>query len=451
MSKKLSEPILDSGISNTNFFNGRLLTADALKADQEANRQQRRLLGRAVGDGIVEGLEVSVVSAGAVGVQPVVGVTKGLALNRTGQILSLPDDEHVALVRQLDAPPPEAGAFSDCGIAISTFDILENGVYLLVIGPASGFREHVPMRGLSDTAGVTQCGSRYRVDGVQFRLARLDPSAMPGLSTETITQINGLMSATSAADLSKLRNLLAHVCFGTEELAALASEPLKQSQGQPQGQSAYAAYGAADFLRSQGQLTDCEVPLALLYWRGGTLRFADMWSVRRRVAQRAESADWPPLLDGRRAGEGEAVIRQFQEHAESLRAGEPFPELFIASNFFRYLPPAGLLPLKQGTSKGFGANTFFAGVAHRPPEFIDGSLLRSLFGEAAGYEPVDLTSGEMVWVYRVRQNAQVPQGGTAARPYLVFAGPHVPYKATARFDVAHWNFSNFSRCGDCQD
>jgi hypothetical protein len=444
MSRQLEEPILDRGISNTNFFNGRLLTADALKTDQQANRQQRGQLGRAVGDGVVSGLEVRLVSAGTPNTPPVVAVSKGLALSRAGQSLSLPDDDQVALVRRLDAAPPDAGVFADCDAALSTLSSLINGVYVLVIAPASGLKESVPMRGLSDSAGVSRCGSRYAVDGVQFRLVRLDVDAMSHISAATRAQIVSLLSVLSVSNLSKLRNVLAHLCFGTEELGALLREPLKLSGDQ----SAFASYGALDFLRARGEITDCEVPLALIFWYAGAVRFVDMWAVRRRVTPRATTEHWPPLLDERRASEAEAVMQQFQEQTESLRTQESFPELFIARNYFRYLPSAGLLPLKQGSAKGFSVNTFFSGVAHRVPEFIDGAVLRALLREAVNYEPFDLTSGEMLWLYKVRQNVEVPDGGTAAPPYLAFASPHVPYKATARFDVARWDFSNYTRCED---
>jgi hypothetical protein len=315
---------------------------------------------------------------------------------------------------------------------------------VLVVGPASGFQEYAPMRGQRPGDSASGCGNRYAVEGVKFRLAKLDVSAMTQVSAATRTQVSTLMAAGDAPSLSKLRNLLAHLCFGTEELSALARDPLKMSGDI----SAYASYGAIDFLRARGELTDCEVPLALVYWSAGAALFADMWSVRRRVTPGATSERQPPLLDERRAAEGEAVIRQFQEHAASLRTNEPFPELVIAANYFRYLPPASILPLKQGASKGFSANTFFSGVTRRLPEFIDGALLRALLCEAVNYEPFDLTSGEMLWLYKVRQNVEVPQGGTAAPPYLVFAGPHLPYKATPRFDVARWDFSNYARCED---
>jgi hypothetical protein len=450
MSRKLSEPIIDnpSGSGNffSNFFNGRVLTADALNTDQLAHRQQRRLLGHAVGDGVVEGLEVKIIKAGGVGVQAVVSITKGLALNRAGQVLQLHSDEQVALVRKFDAPPPVAGAFADCVQVGTTFDTLENGAYLLVIGPASGYRERVPMRGLSDTAGVNECGSRYRVEGVQFRLARFDPALMPGLSSATRAQIATLSGSNTTPALSKLRNLLAHACFGTEELAAVAADPLKQTLGQ----SAYFSYGAVDFLRGRGELNDCEVPLALLFWRGATLRFVDVWAARRRVARRAESAVWPPLYDERRASLGEAMIRQFQDHADAVRISEATPEIFAATGLFRYLPPVGFLPLKQGATKGFSANAFFIGLKTRVPEYFDGARLGPLLREAAAYNPIDLTDGRMLWVYRVAENETLPgKPPPAGSPYLVFTAPHVPYQATPRFDVSRYDLSNYAKCGEC--
>jgi len=52
---KVLEPVLDGGIENTNFFNGRLLTAEDLKAEQKAGRLHRRKLGCALGEGVAWG------------------------------------------------------------------------------------------------------------------------------------------------------------------------------------------------------------------------------------------------------------------------------------------------------------------------------------------------------------------------------------------------------------
>lgn len=443
MSKQLNEPITESGIRNTNYFNGRLLTAKDLQTDQEAGRTQRWQLGRAIGDGIVEGFEVSLVSAGTASTLPVVGVTKGLALNRKGQILSLPNDDQVTLIRKIELPPPEAGIFGECGLATSTFSNLDKGAYLLVVGPASDFREKAPMRNVEPNGAGAGCGSKYAVEGVQFDLIKLDIAGMTALSATTRTQIQTLMTQSDVPSLSKLRNILAHVCFGTEELRTIALDPLRQATGQ----SAFVTYGAVDFMRTSGAVTECQVPLALVYWASGSVRFLDMWSARRRVTAAATTKHWPPLLDERRVSEGDALIRQFQEHADGL-GREFFPELFIATNYFRYLPPAGILRLRQGAQKGFNLNTFFSGIARRVPEFIDGSLLRALLCEAVNYEPIDLTSREMVWLYRVRPNEIGPDGFVPGPIHVVFTSPHVPYKATARFDVSRWNVSNYARGAD---
>lgn len=81
MATELRTPILEQGIANTHFFNGRLLTAEALRAEQEANRQQRQRLGQAIGGGVVYGLQVqgtSTTSQTEGATSAVVRVTAGL-------------------------------------------------------------------------------------------------------------------------------------------------------------------------------------------------------------------------------------------------------------------------------------------------------------------------------------------------------------------------------------
>lgn len=444
MSKHLEEPILDRGITNTNFFNGRVLTADDLKNDQKAQREQRRLLGEAIGEGIVNGLEVRIVSAGGVGSVPVVSIGKGHAVNRSGQTLSLPIDERVSLVRRLEIPPPEAGLFTDCGAATESFTGLAAGPYLLVVGPASGYRESVPMRGLNGDGTATMCGSRYAVEGVQFRLAKIDINAMSGIGATTRAALNALMLQTDPAGLSKLRNMLAHLFFGTGEMSDFTADPFRQANNK----SVFATYGALDFMRARGDITNCEVPLAIVYWRGATIRFLDMWSVRRRAAPHSIAEQWPATLNARRASEGEAMFLQFQEHLESLRTPDTNTESLSAKNYFRYLPPVGMLSAARGSRKGFQPDAFFAGIVRRSPHFMEGARLQTLLQQSVGYAPIDLTSGEMVWLYHVRQSAQSIES-TAGRPYVVFTSGHVPYQATARFDVSRWDYSNYAGCECC--
>ena len=100
---ELLEPFLEQGIRNTNFFNGRLLSAEDLRAEQEANRQQHQQLGQAIGEGIAYGLEVRQAidtSPPSGTAAPLVKVSAGLALNRRGQALFLPSEIELALVRE---------------------------------------------------------------------------------------------------------------------------------------------------------------------------------------------------------------------------------------------------------------------------------------------------------------------------------------------------------------
>src|SRR5438477_4882380 len=97
---QLLEPVLTGGIKDTHFFNGRILTADDLRTMQAAARHHDAQLGRATGDGVAYGLDVSPAPGGPNGDTSVVlHVTRGLALNLLGERAALPAAVDVALVR----------------------------------------------------------------------------------------------------------------------------------------------------------------------------------------------------------------------------------------------------------------------------------------------------------------------------------------------------------------
>ena len=56
---QLQTPIVDGAIHSINFFNGRLLSARDLTLEQSAYREADLRLGKAVGEGVAYGLEVS--------------------------------------------------------------------------------------------------------------------------------------------------------------------------------------------------------------------------------------------------------------------------------------------------------------------------------------------------------------------------------------------------------
>ena len=411
----LQQPILDGGIRSINFFNGRLLSARDLTREQSANREAERRLGQAIGEGIVYGLEVS--SAGASTQEsPVVTVEAGLAINRIGQTLMLTAKTDVALVRRATPGPGSTEPFGECAPLQSGTYIAGAGVYLLTIAPAQGTEGRAVTHSLENA--IAACNTDTTVTAVQFRLIQLDQQ----------------ISATEMLDQNKLRNLIAYKCFGVDSTSKFSIDPFTTNLEK---------YGLLDNLRPTW-LTECEVPLAILYWTlVDGIKFIDLWSVRRRVGRRLADKPWSFLTSERTTLEGEAMYLQFQSQLKDLIGSGVTLSQVKAKDHFKYLPAAGLLPV--GGTGGFDYTTFFNEITIRQPIFIEGAQLRSLFQEAFEYPPVDTGSELVFYLYIVRENAQSSLAGAApTQSYMVFASGHTLYRGEARYDVHHWNFGNFS-------
>ena len=443
MTVDLLTPILEGGIEHNHFFEGRLLTGRDLRDEQEGNRRNRWQLGRAVGAGVVHGLEVSH-GVDAESGDPVLTVKAGLAFNRKGQPLELHRRIHLALLDSIGEVPEDAGVFRGCSKAVDTLVASGIGLYVLVASPASGFRESAPKSGLGTGGKVAGCGKRYEVEGVRFRLERLDPSEVSGLSEETRREMTSLLSTESTKGRSRLRNLTAHLCFGSERLAGLTVDPLAQVTG---GDFAFRARGALDDLLAAGALTPCDIPLAVLQWTFAGVGFVDLWSVRRRPRPEAPSHRWPVLTGEGTTELGEAGFLQFQQQLDELLASHRRPATVAARDHFRYLPAAAVLPLAgPGRRRGLSASRFLRGKRLRGPIHIEGSQLRALTRLSLEYPPIDLSAEEMVWLYLVRENRQPtsPGDGPPAAPYAVVTSPYMPFFGASRYDVSHWNFANFT-------
>ena len=438
--EQLLEPVFGGGIRSVNFFNGRVLSGEDLSDEQEAQRRARRLLGRAVGEGVALGFEVSEAAGSSSLAEPVIAVEPGIAINRRGQTLRLGERTQVGLVRREDAPTSEqfGVAFRDCSPLQPQLYVAAESVYLLTVAPAEGREGRAPTSGAGNVPAAFN--TRYLVEGVQFRL--IEAVSTPNLG-----------------DLNTLRNRVAYFCFGADQTRNVAINPFGP---------ALDSYGLLDELRPD-ILTDCEVPLALIYWsnvRG--IGFIDMWSVRRRLTKSGHSHAWHSLVGDRRASESEAMVLQFQDQIADMLRNTAVPlKTVSAGQFFRRLPPAGLLPLARRDATGREYNgidptTFFGGHAPRqagfissppssppgppPPRhipFIDGGIARSLLADAGKYEPVDLTRGEMVWLYQVLQNHQAFGTGTNVTPYIIFTTAQMLYRGSAIFDIARIDQSNF--------
>jgi len=411
----LQQPILDGGIRSINFFNGRLLSARDLTREQSANREADRRLGQAVGEGIAYGLEVSK-SIASTQQAPVVTVDAGLAVNRLGQTLMLTAKTEIALVRQAAPGPGNTNPFTECAPLQTGTYVAGAGIYLLTIAPAQGTEGRAATHSLESTSA--SCNTDTTVTAVQFRLVQLDQQ----------------ISTAEMLDQNKLRNLIAYKCFGVDSTSKFPVDPFTTNLEK---------YGLLDDLRPTW-LTECEVPLAILYWTlVDGIKFIDLWSVRRRLARRLTDKTWPFLTSERTTREGEAMYLQFQSQLKDLQGSGLAASQIKAKDHFKYMPAAGLLPV--GGASGFNYETFFNEITIRQPIFIEGAQLRPLFQESFEYPPVETSSELVYYLYIVRENAQQSLAGAlSTQTYMVFASGHTPYRGEARYDVHHWNFGNFS-------
>jgi hypothetical protein len=410
----LLTPIVDGAIRSIKFFNGRLLTGEDLTTEQTANREARNRVGVAVGDGVVSGLEVSINQA--VTSPPTVTVQPGLAVNRHGKPLRLSAPVDVTLVQSASsattAPAPQPGGFAVCLPPSTTAYVSDGNVYVLTLAPVQTTEGRTQISNLG--SGADACNTKYLVDAVELRLVQLK------------------LTAADLATPALVQNVVASKLFGYANAVAFATNPF----------GAQAPAGSPLDALTAGQLLASEVPLATLYWtKAGGLVYVDMWSVRRTVAGPRGAAPWESRLDPSHAERARAMLLQFQEQLDDLRKA-PSPASATAATSFRYLPPAGLLPINN--AQGFVTATFFGSVTLCDPIYVEGSKVESLLRVSLGYPPIDLQSPQMVFVYHVFENALALTGASPPVEYVVFASGQVPYFGDARYDVSHWDYASYA-------
>jgi len=410
----LQQPVVDSGIRSINFFNGRLLSAGDLTREQSASREADRRLGGAIGEGVAYGLEVSK-AANSQTDKPAVSVESGLAINRRGQTLTLTARTDVALVRS-DSAGQVSQVFSDCLPLQTGAYVAGAGVYLLTIAQAQTVEGRATTNALN--SATASCNTDTTVNTVQFRLIQIDSELTPG----------------DLQDESHLRNLVAYKCFGADDTNGFIVDPFAPAVKQ---------WGLLDSLRPN-QLTDCEVPLAIVFWTDQDgINFIDMWSVRRSLTRSSADAASPFITSDRRTAEGQAMFLQFQSQIKDLMAPGADLSNIKAGDIFGLLPPVGILPVGSATS--FNYDVFFSEMTSRDPIFIEGAQLRPLIREAFDYPPIDTSGQIVVWLYVVRENAQAAlASANPPQSYVVFATGHTWYRGEAHYDIHHWNFGNFS-------
>lgn len=417
----LDQPVVSaSALRSVNFFNGRLLTGEDLQREQATNQARLARLGRADGEGVAYGLEVTGLPSASTNAQPIVQIAPGLALSRSGVALELSAPVEVSL---LHTPPSSASnvepgnLFAECQPAAPGTYTAGSGVYVLVVGPAQTGEGRAQASG--PARAESPCTVSLSVETVAFRLIRL---ALPG---------------SEPSNVQLLRNRVAYECFGVTETGYAVVDPFAAPTG----------WGLIDALRTQ-VLGDDEVPLATIGWSIDTgIEFIDMWSVRRRPTRPPVEDAWALLADDRRSAEGEAMFLQFQEQLADLMVGPSAESVTVAENF-EYLPPAGIVPVASAGAlrPGIEPTTFFTGTTTREAMVLEGAKVLPLLRRSFRFPPIAPASREFIWLYEVRENRD-PNAWTAGAPggpYLLFTTGFMRYAAQPQFDLSRWDYANFA-------
>jgi hypothetical protein len=419
MNKALQVPILDDGISFTSYFNGRLLSSEDLARDQRGNRDARRCLGQAVGDGVAFGLEVFEATGESKKQSPVVTIQPGVAVNRRGHALSLPQAVNLQLKRgtAAGADASTVTSFRVCDPVQPGVYVVGDGVYVLVMTCAEGGQGRAPVSGLG--AGAGTCNVREVVQGVQFRLVK--PAVHPDL----------------LADEPHLRNRVAAFALGLDDRVAPYRDPMAPASGD---------YGLAEALRGAGALSDDDVPLALLHWTAARgITFVDMWGIRRGILSRGADQRWKWLSGECARMQAEATFLQFQEQIDDIAASGDDASKIVATDRFDFLPALGMLPLAFGTRPGFDVSRFFAPeMLPKDVAVTDGALLRSLVRESFAHDPILLAEKSRVQLYYVLENMQADTAAEPVTPIMIFASHTLPYRGIARYGIARWEQGRFA-------
>jgi hypothetical protein len=369
----LLQPLLAGGIQRNHFFNGRLLSAEDLRAEQDASRAQARGLARGLGPGVAQGLEVAIRSRSPV---PTLRVEAGIGFNGLGDPVRLAEPCELRLVPPATTAAVTGGLFAACEQPLTQPSLLANSIWLLVARPSSGLEGRAPMADLQAVAaGRGHCGARWLTEGLAFRLLPVNPDTPHTLLPRALdadgsrqaalrSRIASEMTASAPEATERLRSLLAFIALGQDGVPPAA-----------------ASWGLADTLRERGLLSDCDLPLALVVLGAGGLRLVDGWAVRRPCGGPTAAVSGRALGAGqRRRLEGEAAWLQFQAQLEGLTpvAGA------AATRWLHALPAAGWLPSRWDWRAFLGL--------HAPPEEtpVDAALLRSRLVAGFDQDPVVL-------------------------------------------------------------
>ncbi len=294
-----------------NYYDGKFLRASDLDQEQLAQRALVRLSNVAGGAGVVSGFDVSL------GSNDTLGVSAGLAVAPTGDVLYLPQSISVSvsdLLAAMAAPVSEApsgpspgglaSSFAPCAPAspvVTVAPTLGSDLYLITVGLIEGLCGTDEVFGrLCDAACTTATDRPWRIDGVVIALVPL--SLVSPLETSTAVPLG----------LTHLRSRVASAYFADEEADA---------------GSLISGLGLRSSIWCAGATALSGSTLALgVLARSGTISlFVDEWTARRERVETTPTRYWAGHMAMRPWDVLLAQILQFQCQLRDVLANAPSP------------------------------------------------------------------------------------------------------------------------------
>ncbi len=315
------------------WFDGRFLTARDLNRQQSYFMARHGALGRSIGSGVIEGLDVAI-GQGA-GAQDNITVAPGQGIAFDGAHIHLP----APMVLKLSDLAVQAALNAQLGLSVNPSAPLHSrsGLFVLSLRPV----EYTANQTTAFPTTVTGQRTVQMGDKVEAVAATLTPYA-PTHAT--------LSSLDARADAAQ--RIFAH--------------------GKIDGVPGFA------------------LPLAMLSLRYGTIEWVDVHLVRRDlVAARREFL-------GLGLAQDQLRLAHFQQYRTALAdvmdhyANSNQPARFPAEQHFRLLPPAGPLPADTVDPAAM-AQVFFPGEVEVELSIIPDDELPALIEESFDLPPIDLT------------------------------------------------------------
>ncbi len=296
-------------LTRLNYFDGKFLRADDLRAEQDYVRSLVHLSNRAGGRGVVHGLDVAVDGDRLT-------LSAGMAVDGEGRLLLLPGEAAVGVSALLEAsrraaPGMQARVgsgglvgFTLCEEAPATDPqaaLPTRGLYLLILAHAEALCGHEDVYGRLCDDGCARPSERpWRLEGVVLR-------ALP-LALETPL-------ATSSAVTLDSRHLRSRVASAYFADARRSPASLVSGEG----------LRSAAWCRGAEAPPTGDVALGVLARLGDTTLFLDAWTARRERMEAPPRRYWAHRMAMRPWDLFLAEILQFQCQLGDLLDGSPTP------------------------------------------------------------------------------------------------------------------------------